>query len=87
MPPKAAAHPPYAVMVRAAILALKERTGSSSPAIFKYISANYSGVDKKIMSTQLKNMVAQGKLVKVKASFKCSEDFKKPGATREGAQA
>ena len=77
MPPKAApVHPTYAVMVRAAVLALKERTGSSNPAIWKYISANYKGVDKKILSTQLKNLVAKGKLVKVKASYKCSEEFK-----------
>ena len=32
---KNASHPPYADMVKAAILALKDRSGSSSPAIFK----------------------------------------------------
>eukprot|EP00793_Prasinoderma_coloniale_P005803 PRCOL_00004277-RA len=86
MPPKAApVHPTYAVMVRAAVLALKERTGSSNPAIWKYISANYKGVDKKILSTQLKNLVAKGKLVKVKASYKCSEEFKKVRGKRARA--
>ena len=40
--PKApAAHPPTATMVVAAIKALKERGGSSLPAIKKYIAANY----------------------------------------------
>merc|ERR1711926_74433 len=37
----AAAHPPYANMVAAAIKALKERNGSSRQAILKYIVANY----------------------------------------------
>ena len=40
--PKAApAHPKTSVMVVAAIKALKERNGSSLPAIKKYIAANY----------------------------------------------
>ena len=34
------AHPPYAVMIAAAIKALKERGGSSRQAILKYILAN-----------------------------------------------
>ena len=41
MPPKAAAHPKYEDMVKAAILALKDRNGSSVPAIAKYLAANY----------------------------------------------
>merc|ERR1712122_252394 len=40
--PKApAAHPPVATMVKASVTALKERNGSSLPAIKKYIAANY----------------------------------------------
>eukprot|EP00854_Cymbomonas_tetramitiformis_P034709 gene34709-biopygen35913 len=67
MPPKAAAkpkaapaHPKYDVMVKAAIVALKERTGSSVPAITKYLGANYTLPDnyKKTLSTQLKKLVA-----------------------------
>lgn len=93
MPPKAAstdgaakkktsppAHPPYATMVKAAIASLKERTGSSSIAIWKYIEGNYQGVSKTHMASQLKKMVEKGKLVKVKASFKLSESFKSKGA-------
>ena len=40
-PKVAAAHPAFAVMVPAAITALKERNGSSRIAILKYICANY----------------------------------------------
>ena len=40
--PKAApSHPPTAAMIKAAVKALKERNGSSLPAIKKYIAANY----------------------------------------------
>merc|ERR1712242_435541 len=40
-PKKPAEHPTYAVMIAAAIAALKDRTGSSRQAILKYICANY----------------------------------------------
>ena len=41
--PKApAAHPTFAVMIVAAITALKGRNGASRPAIFKYIVENYT---------------------------------------------
>ena len=72
------AHPPYVTMVAAAIKALKERTGSSSKAIGKYIGTNYkvpAGFEK-TLSQQLKRLAASGKLVKVKASFKLSEALK-----------
>ncbi|KAK0043697.1 histone H1-delta [Biomphalaria pfeifferi] len=36
-----AAHPQYKAMIQAAIVALKERGGSSRQAILKYIAANY----------------------------------------------
>ena len=80
MPPKAApAHPKYEEMVKAAIVALKDRNGSSVPAIAKYIGSSFKlpGNYKKILSTQLKNLVASGKLVKVKASYKLGEALKK----------
>ena len=38
---KAAAHPKYSEMIAAAIVALKERSGSSRQAIIKYVNANY----------------------------------------------
>lgn len=83
--PKAAAtgasHPPYFEMIKEAISALKERTGSSSHAIAKYMEekhgaslpANY----KKMLSIQLRGFASKGKLVKVKASYKLSDDAKK----------
>ena len=40
-PKKPAEHPPYSEMIKAAILALKERNSSSRQAIEKYIKANY----------------------------------------------
>ena len=40
-PKKPADHPPYVEMIKAAITALKERSGSSRQAIEKYIKANY----------------------------------------------
>lgn len=40
-PKKPAAHPPTSEMVMKAIVTLKERSGSSLPAIKKYIAANY----------------------------------------------
>ena len=43
-PKKPAEHPTYAVMIGAAIAALKDRTGSSRQAILKYICANYKVV-------------------------------------------
>ena len=80
MPPKAAPdHPKYEDMVKAAILALKDRNGSSVPAIAKYLGSNFKlpGNFKKILSTQLKNLVKSGKLLKVKASYKLGEALKK----------
>ena len=40
-PKKPAEHPKYIDMITAAIVALKDRTGSSRQAIVKYIKANY----------------------------------------------
>lgn len=84
MPPKAApAHPKYDVMIKAAILSLKDRSGSSVPAICKYLAANYKLNEKtfkKATANALKKLTAEGKLVKVKASYKLSESFKKPAS-------
>ncbi|XP_071675960.1 histone H1-like [Lolium perenne] len=68
-------------MIKEAIAALKDRTGSSSVAIAKYnhekhgksLPANF----KKMLSVQLRGSAAKGKLVKVKASYKLSEAAKK----------
>ena len=72
--PKApAAHPPVAAMVLAAINALKERNGSSLPAIKKYIAANYKCDVAKLapfIRKFLKKAVEDGKLKQIKASYK-----------------
>ncbi|XP_074284670.1 histone H1-like [Silene latifolia] len=68
-------HPPYIQMITEALVALKERTGSSHHAIVKHIEEEQKIKDlpstfKKILSVQLKKFVANGKLVMVKKSFK-----------------
>uniref|UniRef100_M8AMU5 Histone H1 n=1 Tax=Aegilops tauschii TaxID=37682 RepID=M8AMU5_AEGTA len=85
--PKAAAagasHPTYfeASMIKEAIAALKDRTGSSSVAIAKYIEEKHGKAlpanFKKMLSVQLRASAAKGKLVKVKASYKLSDAAKK----------
>ena len=79
MPPKMSAHPKYEDMVKAAILALKDKKGSSVPAIAKYLAANFKlpANFKKVLSTQLKNLVKAGKLLKIKASYKLGDALKK----------
>ncbi|CAK9229626.1 unnamed protein product [Sphagnum troendelagicum] len=81
-PSAAASHPSYLLMVKEAIGTLKERTGSSQYAIAKYLEDTYkTGLPpnfKKILSVQLRNLTKQGKLYKVKNSFKLSDDLKKP---------
>merc|ERR1719384_2990984 len=77
-------------MVKAAVKALKERNGSSLPAIKKYIAANYK-VDivklNRFINKALKNMTEKGVLTKVKGSYKLSaktkeEKPKKPKAKK-----
>jgi len=64
-PSKPSAHPPVADMVRAAIVSLKDRKGSSLMAIKKYIQANYK-VDMVVIAPfirrYLKKAVADGGL-------------------------
>merc|ERR1711981_419593 len=88
---KPAAHPPVAAMVKAAVKALKERNGSSLPAIKKYIAANYK-VDivklNRFVNKALKTMTEKGVLTKVKGSYKLSaktkdEKPKKPKAAKK----
>merc|ERR1712142_666065 len=75
-------HPPYAVMIAAAIKALKERGGSSRQAILKYILANnkVADADKAKVRAKLaiRKMLAAKKLVPVKGSFKLAKEPAKP---------
>merc|ERR1711967_29248 len=75
----AASHPPYATMVQEAIKDLKDRTGSSTVAIAKWVESKYTLPDtfKKSLSTALKKMTEDGKLVKKKAA---TATKKKPAA-------
>ena len=60
MPPKAApAHPKYEDMVKAAILCLKDRNGSSFHAIAEHLGSNFQlpFKFKEILKTQLENLV------------------------------
>ncbi|GLI66242.1 hypothetical protein VaNZ11_009986, partial [Volvox africanus] len=75
-------HPPYLTMISAAITELKDRSGSSRQAIAKKVEELY-GKDisdatwRKKLSHFLGIYTEQGKFVKVKASFKLSDDLKK----------
>merc|ERR1712086_601169 len=72
-PAMKAAHPTTAVMVAAAIAALKDKKGSSRPAIKKYIAANYTVDIIKLgphLKKALKGGVEKKTLVAVKGSFK-----------------
>lgn len=64
-------HPTYSVMTAEAVKALKERSGSSLPALTKYITTTYSiDVNKHALNKALRDSVSDGKLIKVKASYK-----------------
>ena len=84
--PKAApTHPPTAAMVKAAIKALKERNGSSLPAIKKYIAAEYKVDTVKLapfIKKAIKTLVEKKALVQTKGkgasgSFKLAAAEKK----------
>jgi len=60
-PKKVPTHPPYSDMIKGAILALKDRKGSSRQAIKKYILANYKiDNDEKRVSNQINAALKRG---------------------------
>ena len=73
-------HPLYAVMIAAAIKALKERGGSSRQAILKYILANNKIADAAKAQVRVKlairKMLADKKILPVKGSFKLPKEEK-----------
>merc|ERR1712018_1027036 len=93
-PAKKAEHPPSGVMVLAAVKALKDKKGSSLPAIKKYIAANYKVDVAKIspfIRKAIKKLVADKKLIQNKASFKAAKEekpkkVKKPKAKKPKAK-
>ncbi|XP_050238589.1 histone H1-like [Mercurialis annua] len=86
-PPSPIDHPPYFEMISEAILTLKERTGSSQPAIAKFMEENYKdGLPqnfKKLLSVQLKKFVKSDRLDKVKNSYKIASAEKLKLAVKE----
>ena len=89
-----ATHPPVSDMVLAAIKSLKERNGSSSQAIKKYIGVNYKVEVERLqpfIKKYLKSAVTSGALTQTKGkgangSFKLGANQtkdKKPIATKE----
>uniref|UniRef100_A0A7N0RA04 H15 domain-containing protein n=1 Tax=Kalanchoe fedtschenkoi TaxID=63787 RepID=A0A7N0RA04_KALFE len=88
---KEATHPSYLHMITEALTTLKERTGSSVPAMAKFLEQKYGGSlpvnFRKTLTLQLKRLVKSERLVKVKNSFKLAAkgDAKdKPGAVATG---
>merc|ERR1712227_440875 len=89
-PAKKAEHPPSGVMVLAAVKALKDRKGSSLPAIKKYIAAEYKVDVAKLapfIKKAIKTLVDKKALVQVKGkgasgSFKAAKEEKKPKAKK-----
>ena len=86
---KPADHPKYSEMTAAAIVSLKERTGSSRQAILKYIQSNYKVKDNASTHVKacLKRGVVAGTLKQVKGtgasgSFKLADKPKAPKAKK-----
>ena len=83
-PQKKSGKPTYLGMVQEAIATLKDRTGSSSPAVLKWIKANCEAVQsvkpdlvKNFVTKALAQGVKEGRFVKVKASFKINPEWTK----------
>ena len=74
-----ASGPSYNAMATAAILAMKDRTGSSVMAITKWVQTEYPNLafKKHLLGAALKKGAASGAFVKVKASYKVSMNEKK----------
>eukprot|EP00934_Nitzschia_sp_Nitz4_P000477 Nitzschia sp. Nitz4//scaffold7_size249615//18182//19339//NITZ4_001139-RA/size249615-augustus-gene-0.18-mRNA-1//-1//CDS//3329558328//477//frame0 len=74
------------ILIKEAITALKDRTGSSPIAINKWIeSEKKQTVKPHIMKAALKRGVETGTLVKVKASYKVSAEAKKAATKKPAA--
>ncbi|KAJ1633655.1 hypothetical protein T492DRAFT_979940 [Pavlovales sp. CCMP2436] len=70
--------PKYGEMVKEGILAMKDRGGSSLPAIKKWLSEKYpAATNASALKSALQHGVKSSVLVKVKASYKVHPDHKK----------
>lgn len=79
---KRSGKPTYVEMAQDAIISLKERTGSSVPAISKWILANnvhttsvHPNTFKNRLSSSIKQGVKDGRFIKVKNSFKMNPEW------------
>ena len=85
-PKKAAAGPSYADLIKSAIVALKERGGSSRQAINKFVSAKKgSNFKSGVFNRALKSGVEKGTLIQVKGSFKLAAAAKKAATKKKAA--
>nr|DAD39968.1 TPA_asm: hypothetical protein HUJ06_014291 [Nelumbo nucifera] len=73
-------------MTKEALLALHEKSTRLKNCVEEKHKAVLSANLRKILTLQLKNCVAKGKLIKIKASFKLSESSKKEKVVK-GAKA
>ncbi|OSX77051.1 hypothetical protein BU14_0164s0012 [Porphyra umbilicalis] len=79
-------HPTYSVMTAEAVKALKERSGSSLPAVTKYITTTYAiDVNKYALNKALRDGVSDGKLIKIKASYKLPATVKEAAPKKKKA--
>lgn len=68
----ASSHPPYKDMIKEAIFELKDRNGSSRPALKKYIKANFgitSPQFENLFNAALKRGVTNGDFVQPKGIY------------------
>jgi histone H1/5 len=80
---------PYTQVIHDAIVALKDRTGSSSPAIQKWIMNNHPSMDptklKQKMNFTLKLGVKSKRFIKIKSSFKINPVWIKTDKKKKAA--
>lgn len=86
----------YLELVHEAIVALKDRTGSSTPAIVKILISKYPNLEqkdnpnnrfKKNVMTALKTGVKAGRFKQIKASYKINSDFTKREREKQRSKA
>merc|ERR1711935_825613 len=76
--------PKYSELIKAALLGLKERNGSSLAAIKKYMASNFPAAKNDLaLKNALKFGVSKGMFIKVKASFKLSPEAKKKSPVKK----
>ena len=85
-PTKKATGPSYFDLIKSAIVALKERGGSSRQAINKFVSAKKgAGFKSGVFNKALKTAVEAKKLVQVKGSYKLAAAAKKAAPKKKKA--